>query len=94
MEDQRLLKHKGIFYGYCHYCHKFGHKAINYRTKRKSLSREFEKQTRSVSRVPHGNMWRRNEESKDIEEINISNMCKISKVDDEQNSSIDKNDIH
>ena len=67
MEDQIFLKHKGIFYGYCHYCHKFGHKAINCRTKRKDLSRESKNQTRSVSRVPHGKMWRRKEDSKDIE---------------------------
>ena len=40
MEYQRFLKHKGRFYGYCHYCHKFGNKVINCRTKRKDLSRE------------------------------------------------------
>ena len=33
MEDQRFLKHKGIFYGYFHCCHKFGHKADDCRIK-------------------------------------------------------------
>ena len=74
MEDQRFLKHKGIFYGYCDYCHKFGHKAINCRTKRKYLSRESKKQTSLVSRVPHGNMWRTKSNSKGEEETKISNI--------------------
>ena len=94
MEDQIFLKHKGKFYGHFHYCHIFGHIAINCRTKRKDLSRESEKQRTSVSNVPHGNMWRIKEDSKDIEEINISNINEVSKDDDEHNSSIDKNDIH
>ena len=34
-EDQRFFKHKGKFYVYCHYCHKFGHKAANCITKGK-----------------------------------------------------------
>ena len=47
-----------------------------------------------VRRVPQGMMWRRQEDSKYIEEINISNICEVSKDDDEHNSAIDKNDIH
>ena len=39
-------------------------------------------------------MCRRKEDSKDIEEIKISNSSEVSKDDDEHNSSIDKNDIH
>ena len=34
-EDQIFLKHKGEFNGYCHYCHKFGHKVADYTTKGK-----------------------------------------------------------
>ena len=37
-EDQSFLKHKGKLYGYCHCCHKFGHKVANYRTKGKDQS--------------------------------------------------------
>ena len=39
-------------------------------------------------------MWRRKEDSKDIEEINISNISEVSKDDDEHNSAINKIDIH
>ena len=70
-----------------------GHKVINCRTKRKYLSRESKKQTRSVSKVPHGKMWRRKEDSKDIEEINISNISGVSKDDDEHNYATDKKGI-
>ena len=42
-EDHRFLKHKGKFYGYCHCCHKFGHKAVDCRIKGKD---QFEKETR------------------------------------------------
>ena len=38
-----------------------------------------------VSRVPLGKIWRRKEESKYIEEINISNISEVSKDDDEHN---------
>ena len=58
-KSQIFLKYEGIFYGYYHYCHKFGHKAVNCRTKRKDLSKESKKQTSSISRVPHGKIWRR-----------------------------------
>ena len=37
-------------------------------------------------------MWRRKEDSKDIEEIEIANISEVSKDDDEHNSAIDKND--
>ena len=47
-----------------------------------------------VSRIPHGNMWRRKEDSKDVEDINISNISEVSKDNDEHNSAINKDDIH
>ena len=28
-KDQIFLKYKGNFFGYCHCCHRFGHKAID-----------------------------------------------------------------
>ena len=62
-KSQIFLKYEGSFYGYCH---KFGHKVVDCRTKRKDLSKESKKQTRSVSRVPHGKIWRRKEDSKNI----------------------------
>ena len=37
-------------------------------------------------------MWRRKEDSKDIEEIKISNISEVSKDDDEHNSAINKNE--
>ena len=64
-EDQRFLKHKGKFYGYCHCCHKFGHKAVDCRTKGKyqSLRRKQNIKTEDdkgqVSRIPHGKIWRK-----------------------------------
>ena len=73
-KGQRSLKNEGSFYGYCHCCHKFGHKVVGCRIKRKYLSKESKKQTRSVSRVPHGNMWRRKENSKYEQETKISNI--------------------
>ena len=93
-KSQIFLKYEGSFYGYCHYCHKFGHKAINCRTKIKDLSRETKKQTRLVSRIPHGNMWRRKEDSKGEEETNISNIKEVSQDDEEHNSVVDENGIH
>ena len=44
--------------------------------------------------VPHGKMWIRKEDSKYIEEINISNIYEVSKDDDGNNRSIKKNYIH
>ena len=38
--------------------------------------------------------WRRKEESKDIEETNISNIKEFSQDDEEFNSVLDENDIH
>ena len=99
-KDQRFLKYKGKFFGYCHCCHKFGHKAVDFTTKGKdqSLRRKQDTNTlndrRPIRRVPHGNMWRRNSDYKDSEETKISNINEASKDDDELNSSIDKNDIH
>ena len=79
MKYQRFLNHKGRFYGDFHYCHKFGHKVVGCRIKRKDLSKESKKQTRSVSRLPHGKMSRRKEDSKVIEEIKISKISEVSK---------------
>ena len=47
-----------------------------------------------VSRVHLGKIWRREEDSKDIEEINISNISEVSKDDDEHNYATNKKGIH
>ena len=47
-----------------------------------------------VSIIPRGKMWRRKQDSKDIEELNISNISEVSKDNDEHNSAINKDDIH
>ena len=39
------------------------------------------------------NMWRRKEGSKDVEEINISNISDVSKDNNEHNRGINKDDI-
>ena len=52
------------------------------------------KTEKPVSRIPHGKMWRRKEDSKYVEEINISNISEVSKDNVENNEVIDKNDIH
>ena len=39
--------------------------------------------------VPHGKSWRRKEDSKDIEETNISNIKKVSQYDEVFNSAVD-----
>ena len=49
---------------------------------------------RLVSRVPHGNMWRRKSDYKDIEETQISNINEVSQENDEYNSAMDKIYIH
>ena len=41
----------------------------------------------------HGNMWRRKEDSNDVEETNISNISEIYKDNDEHNRGINKDDI-
>ena len=46
-----------------------------------------------VRRVPLGKIWRRKEDSKDIEEIKISNISEVSKDNDEHNIGINKDDI-
>ena len=43
---------------------------------------------------PHGNSWRRNENSKDIEETKISNIKEVSQDDEEFNSVVEKIGIH
>ena len=90
-KSQISLKNEGSFYGYCLYYHKFGHKAIDCRIKRKDISKESKKQTRSVSRVPHGKMCRRKKESKGEEEKKISNIKEVSQDDVKHNSVVDKN---
>ena len=61
-EDQRYIKHKGKFYGYCHCCHKFGHKDADYGTKEKDQSLRRKQDTNmeddkgQVRRIPHGNI--------------------------------------
>ena len=70
-KGQISLKNEGIFYGYCHYCHKFGHNIVDCRIKRKDLSKESNKQKRPVRRVTHGKMWRRKADSKGEQETNI-----------------------
>ena len=99
-EDQRFLKHKGKFYGYCHFCHKFGRKDVDYKTKgkdqilrrKKDTNMEYDKG--QISRTPHGNMWKKKSNYEDSEETQISNTSEVSKDDNEHNSAIDKNDIH
>ena len=99
-EDQIFLRHKGKFYGYCHCCHKFGHKAADYRTKGKDQSLRRKQNTNTevdkgqVSRIPHGKIWRKNSDYEKSEETQVSNINEVSKDDDEYNSAINKDDIH
>ena len=58
------------------------------------MSKESKKQTRPVSRVPHGKIWRRKEDSKNIEETKISSIKEVSQDYEEHNSVVDENDIH
>ena len=46
-----------------------------------------------ISIIPHGKMWRRKQDSKDIEEVNISNINEVSKDNDEYNRGINMDDI-
>ena len=46
-----------------------------------------------VRRIPNGKIWRRKENSKDVEEINISNINEVSKDNDEHNRGINKDSI-
>ena len=46
-----------------------------------------------VSKIPHGKMWRRKENSKYVEEIKISNISEVSKDNNEHNRGINKDDI-
>ena len=97
-KDQIFLK--GKFYGYCYCCHKFGHKAANCKTKGKDqiLRRKQDTNTEDdgsqVSMTHHGMMSKKKSDYDDSEETQISNICEVSKDDNEHNSSIDKNDIH
>ena len=64
-KDQRFPKYKRTFYGYFHYYHKFGHKSTDCKVKRKYQGLKRQRNRRSVSRVPHGKMWRINLDYKD-----------------------------
>ena len=93
-EDQIFLKHKGKFYGYCHCCHKFGHKAANCKTKGKDQILSWKQDTKieddkgQVIRIPHGKIWRKNLDYENSEETQISNISEVSKDDNEHNSAI------
>ena len=52
------------------------------------------KKEKLISIVPHGKMWRIKEYSKDIKEINISNISEVSRDDHEHNYATDKKGIH
>ena len=64
-KDQIFLKYKVNFFGYCHCCHKFGHKVVDCRIKGKDQSTKSKRQRISVIRLPHGKMWRINSDYKD-----------------------------
>ena len=74
-KDQRFLK--GKFYGYCYCCQKFGHRAVDCRTKEKEQSLRRKQDTKTeddgsqVSRTPHGKMWKKNTDYEDSKEIQI-----------------------
>ena len=53
-----------------------------------------ERNKKLLSRVSLGKICSRKEDSKDIKEINISNISEVSKDDDEHNYAIDKKGIH
>ena len=61
-EDQTFLKHKWKFYGHCHCCHEFDHKAVDCGTKGKyqSLRRKQDTNTEDdkgqITRTPYRNM--------------------------------------
>ena len=99
-KDKNYPNIKETFYGYCHWCHKFGHKVVDCITKGKVqiLRRKQDTNTKDdkgqVSRIPHGKIWRKTSDYKNSEETQISNISKVSKDDDEHNSTINKDDIH
>ena len=72
-EDQIFLKHKRKFYGYCHYCHKFGHRDADCKTKGKDQCMESNKQGNRMPprRVSQKRLWRRKSDYKDSEETQI-----------------------
>ena len=89
----------------CFICHSIGHFAKHCKNSTCRSSQETQKKVwkmktkeqrnkKPVSRVPLGKIWRIKEDSKDIEEINISNIDEVSKDDDEHNYTIDKKGIH
>ena len=79
-KDLRFPKYKRTFYGYCHCCHKFGHKAADCRIKRKDQGLKRQRNRISMSRVPHGKMWIRNLYYKDSEETNIPRINEVPKI--------------
>ena len=60
----------------------------------RNLERGMEDENQETSKKnTHGKMWRRKEESNDVEEIKISNIGKVSKDNNEHNRGINKDDI-
>ena len=82
---QRFLKYKGKFYGYCHCCHNFGHKAVdsitkgNYQSPRRKQDINTSNDRRSVSKIPHGKMWMKRLDYEDSEKTQISNISEVFK---------------
>ena len=58
------------------------------------MKNKEQRNKKPVSRVPVWKIWRRKEDSKYIEEINISNISEVSKDDNEHNYATDKKSIH
>ena len=83
----------------CLICHNIGHFSRHCKNRTYIPSKETHKKVwkvktkKPVSRTTHGKMWRRKEECKDVEEINISNISEVSKDNDEHNRGINKDGI-
>ena len=89
---------KEKFHGYCHCCHKFGHKVADCRVRGENQRMKREQNTNAehgegqVNSTPPKKVWMKELEAS--EETQLSVINEISIVYVENNEVIDKNDTH
>ena len=96
--DQRPPVDKEKIHGYCHYCHKFGHKAADFRFRGENQRMKREQDTNAehgegqVNSTPPEKVWMKELEASKESKLSVIN--EVSVVDVENNEVIDKNDTH
>ena len=96
--DQKTPRDKEKIHGYCHGCHKFGHKMDDFRVKGENQRMKSKHDTNiehgegQANGTPPENVWMKELEASKESELLVINEVFV--VDVENNEVIDKNDTH